>query len=136
MKKEGIIKINIFLSGVFILILTGCDSNDYHDVRIDLDYYIVNQRSDEILLRNRRDAEGVIGFFLKPTETYHIGYHNDITIDKTKERPDTFDLRGLYMSFDFYVAGANNDFQQNVGSYDFAPKLNYSNAYIDTCFVY
>ncbi|KPK99664.1 MAG: hypothetical protein AMJ91_06850 [candidate division Zixibacteria bacterium SM23_73_3] len=111
--------------------LGGCSSPIYEDKHVDIDYYILNLRADEILVKNRSGAAGIVGFFLEPGETYRFGYHNDMAF-----RISDDNRRGAHLIFDYYASGDLGRFDQYIGSCEFHPKLDANYAAAETCYVH
>lgn len=97
---------------------------------MDIDFYVINTRSDEILVRNRDAHSGIVGFFLTPGEEYHFNYHIDVTF-----RDERNDLSHFHIFFDFYASGEDSSFTEYIGDYLFILRSTESYAYSETCFV-
>jgi hypothetical protein len=111
------------------LFIWGC-GDIMEDRCVNIDYYVINTRTDEILVKNRDAASGIVGFFLGSGEVYHYGYHEMMSFKVTDNDP-----YGIHIVFDFYASGDNANFTEHIGYYEFHPKLNESNACVETCFV-
>ena len=111
------------------LFLWGCGDN-MEDRCVNIDYYVINTRPDEILVKNRDAASGIVGFFLGSGEVYHFGYHRMMAFRITDNDP-----HGIRIIFDFYASGDDASFSEHIGCYEFFPKLNECYAYVETCFV-
>ena len=110
--------------------LPGCSSTTYQDVHVDIDYYIVNLRADEILVRNCDGESGIVGFFLEPGEIYHFTYHDDMAFAHGDDEE-----RGPHIIFDLYARGQNDRFEQYIGCCEFHPLLGPDHVFAETCFV-
>lgn len=97
---------------------------------VNIDYYVINTRPDEILVKNRDAASGIVGFFLGSGEVYHFGYHKMMAFKITDNDP-----HGIRITFDFYASGDDASFSEHIGCYEFFPKLDERYAYVETCFV-
>ena len=111
------------------LSLPGCLTK-YGEIHVDVDYYIVNLRPDEILARDRNGEAGIVGFFLESGQTYHFGYHGDMISARGDD-----EQRGPYIAFDLYIRGQNDRFEQHIGCCEFHPYLVSNYAFAETCFV-
>ncbi|MGB7061670.1 MAG: hypothetical protein WBF13_04865 [Candidatus Zixiibacteriota bacterium] len=100
------------------------------DRSVHIDYYVINTRPDEILVKNRDAASGIVGFFLGSGKVYHYGYHKMMAFTITDVDPYS-----IHMVFDFYASGDDASFTEHIGYYEFHPKLDESNACVETCFV-
>jgi hypothetical protein len=100
------------------------------DKRVDIDYYIVNTRADEILVKNRDAASGIVGFFLGSGELYHFAYHAHMSFKVTDDDP-----HGIHIIFDFYASGDDARFTEYIGYCEFAGELDENYACVETCFV-
>lgn len=113
-----------------------CDSYTYGEEYVNVDYYIVNAREDDILVRTKEDQRSIIGFFLTSGETYHFGYHGKITYSKhSQDSMEQDDLGGLIMTFNFYAPGPDGRFEKLIGGHEFVPYLDENNSLVDTFFV-
>jgi hypothetical protein len=108
----------------------GCTGDLMEDRSVHIDYFVMNTRSDEILVRNRDAAAGIVGFFLGSGEVYHYGYHEMMSFRTTDNDP-----YGIHIVLDFYAAGNDSSYTEHIGYYEFRPKLDESNACVETCFV-
>jgi hypothetical protein len=115
----------LFLAAVLIW---GCIP--VRDQYVEIDYYVMNTRSDEILVKNKDGAEGVVGFFLGSGEVYHFAYHADMAFEDLDPDP-----HGMRIVFDFYASGDDASFSEYIGGYEFHPALNDNYACVETCFV-
>ncbi|KPJ64253.1 hypothetical protein AMJ44_13115 [candidate division WOR-1 bacterium DG_54_3] len=107
----------------------GCEEH-YRDKWVQIDYYIVNGREDEILVKNKDGAGGIVGFFLAPGESYHFSYHGNMAFRITDRDP-----RGIRLIFDFYASGDDARFDQYISTCEFCPQLE-NHACVETCFVH
>lgn len=106
----------------------GCIWNE--DKHADIDYYVVNARPDEILVKERDAANGIVGFFLGSGEIYHFAYYGDMAFEVGDDDP-----HGIHIIFDFFASGGDANFTEYIGYYEFAPKLDENYACVETCFV-
>jgi hypothetical protein len=111
------------------LFIWGCGDR-VEDRCVHIDYYVINTRPDEILVKDRDAASGIVGFFLGSAEVYHYGYHEMMSFKITDNEP-----YGIHIIFDFYASGDDASFTEHIGYCEFHPKLNESNACVETCFV-
>jgi hypothetical protein len=118
----------LLLLFLVVLLIWGCVW--VKDRYVEIDYYVINTRPDEILVKNKEGAEGIVGFFLGSGEVYHFAYHADMAF----EDPDP-DPRGIRIVFDFYASGDDASFSEYIGGYEFYPALNDNYACVETCFV-
>ena len=100
------------------------------DKRVDIDYYVVNTRPDEILVKERDAANGIVGFFLGSGEIYHFAYYGHMAFEVGDPDP-----RGIHMIFDFFASGDDASFTESLGSCEFDPELDENYACVETCFV-
>jgi len=123
---------------VFSICLYSCEGAHYElfPDPISIDYYIVNCRTEEILVKNRAGANGIIGFFLTSGQVYHYSYHDKIWVRLGHRYPTSSDIEDFEFTFDFYAPGADGAFQEWIGSFTFVPDLKGSLSYVDTCYVY
>jgi len=113
-----------------------CDVYTYGEEHVDVDYYIMNAREDDILVRTKDGHRGIVGFFLTSGEIYHFGYHGKITYSKDfQDSMEQDDLGGLILTFYFYAAGADGRFEDLIGAHEFVPYLDENNSLVDTFFV-
>jgi hypothetical protein len=99
-------------------------------VRGCIGYYVVNTRPDEILVKERDAANGIVGFFLEPGETYHFAYYGDMSFEVLDDDP-----HGVNIIFDFYASGDDASFTEFIGYCEFAGELDENYACVETCFV-
>jgi len=111
------------------LLIWGCGDN-LEDRWVDIDYYVVNSRADEILVKNRDAANGIVGFFLCSGEVYHFGYHGKMAFKIMDDDP-----HGIHIIFDFYAPGGDESYTEYIGYYEFSPELDENHACVETCFV-
>jgi hypothetical protein len=111
------------------LFIWGCSEN-LEDRWVDIDYYVINTRLDEILVKNRDAANGIVGFFLCSGEVYHFGYHGKMAFKIMDDDP-----HGIHIIFDFYAPGDDASFTKHIGYYEFSPELDENHACVETCFV-
>lgn len=128
--------IQVFRKTLLFLLLFGlalfiCGCGDrMEDRSVHIDYYVINTRPDEILVKNRDAASGIVGFFLDSGKVYHYGYHKMMAFNITDTNPYS-----IHIVFDFYASGDDASFTEHIGYYEFHPKLDESNACVETCFV-
>jgi hypothetical protein len=108
----------------------GC-GEIYQNKWVRIDYFVVNGRENEILVKNRDGAGGIVGFFLESGEIYHFDYYGDMAFRTSDDDP-----HGIRLTFDFYASGDQGRFDQHIGSYEFYPDLGGNYACVETCFVY
>ena len=113
----------------FVLFVWGCGDN-YRDESVKVDYYVINTRLDEILVKNRDAANGIVGFFLGSGEVYHFEYHGQMAIKILDDNPHS-----IRITFDFYASGKASSFTEHIGAYEFYPEFNSDYACVETCFV-
>jgi hypothetical protein len=113
-----------------MLFFWGCSGDIMEDRSVHIDYFVINTRPDEILVKNRDAASGIVGFFLGSGEVYHYGYHEMMSFRTTDNNPYS-----IHIVFDFYASGDDASYTEHIGYYEFHPKLNESNACAETCFV-
>ena len=122
-------KLSPYLLAVWLALLVwGCIYLE--DKHVDIDYYVVNTRPDEILIKNRDAASGIVGFFLGSGEIYHFAYHGNKSFDVMDDDP-----HGIHIIFDFYASGDDASFTTHIGYCEFHPELDESYACVETCFV-
>jgi hypothetical protein len=117
----------LLLFGV-IAFIWGCIVEE--DRRVDIDYYVINTRPDEILVKNRDAANGILGFFLDSGEVYHFAYHGEMSFYGLDN-----DRHGIHIIFDFYASGDDASFTEYIGYCEFAGELDENYACVETCFV-
>jgi hypothetical protein len=120
----------------FFTVVCASPFADYtYDVHVDVDYYILNARQDEIMVKDHEGKRGIVGFFLAPGEAYHFGYHEDVDVWFLHESIEQSDLEGLYLTFYFYSAGPEGRFDEYLGTHRFVPYLDENKSFVDTFFV-
>ena len=110
------------------LLVWGCIRSE--DKHVDIDYYVVNTRPDEILVKDRDAANGIVGFFLDSGETYHFAYYGNKSFNVMDDDP-----HGIHIIFDFYASGDDASFTEYIGYCEFDPELDENYACVETCFV-
>lgn len=129
---------SLFCCLLACLVTVACSSlwSDYtYDVHVDVDYYIVNARQDEIMVKDHEGERGIVGFFLAPGEAYHFGHHKDVDVRFNHESIEQSDLEGLNLTFYFYAAGHEGRFDEYLGAHQFVPYLDENKSFLDTFFV-
>ncbi|UCB53200.1 MAG: hypothetical protein JSV10_03735 [Candidatus Zixiibacteriota bacterium] len=110
------------------LLVWGCQPEE--DKHVDIDYYVVNTRPDEILVKERDTSNGIVGFFLDSGETYHFAYYGNMSFRVMDDDP-----HGVHIIFDFYASGDDASFTEYIGYCEFAGELDENYACVETCFV-
>ena len=110
------------------LLVWGCIRLE--DKRVEIDYWVVNTRSDEILVKERDAANGIVGFFLGPEESYHFAYYGNKSFEVLDSDP-----HGIHIIFDFYASGDDASFIEYIGYCEFDPQLDENYTCAETCFV-
>jgi len=110
------------------LFIWGCI--ELENRRVDIDYYVVNTRPDEILVKDRDGTNGIVGFFLGSGEVYHFPYHGNMSFDVLDDDP-----HGIHIIFDFYASDSDASFTEYIGYCELFPELGENHACVETCFV-
>lgn len=110
------------------LFIWGCIKLE--DRHVNIDYYVINTRSDEILVKDRDAANGIVGFFLGSGEVYHFAYYGNMSFEVMDDDP-----HGIRIIFDFYAPGDDASYTEHIGYYEFSPELDENHACVETCFI-
>jgi hypothetical protein len=121
----------LLLALLSTVIFCSCGSN-YDPKYVEVDYYIVNSRQDEILVKS--PEAGIVGFFLAPAEVYHFSYHGDTSVPAWRN-PEQSDFNSLNLKYDFFISGPDGCFDEYICTHEFTAYLLDSASFVDTFFV-